>query len=119
MAATAGAIQPLLVALFSWGILHEKPSKLSLVAAIVGFIEVGLLVLSPAARLDGVGIAAAIAGAATMGLGTVLVKRWQRPVSLLVFTAWQLAIGGIVLLPIAFVTEGPFTHLSMTNLFGY
>jgi probable blue pigment (indigoidine) exporter len=62
---------------------------------------------------------AAIAGAATMGLGTVLVKRWKRPVSLLVFTAWQLAVGGIVLLPIALVVEGPITHLSTTNLLGF
>lgn len=119
VAATAGAIQPLLVVLFSWILLNEKPSKRSIVAAITGFIGVGLLVLGPTARLDHVGIVAAIAGAATMGLGTVLVKRWKRPVSLLVFTAWQLAIGGIVLLPIALVIEGPITHLSTTNLFGF
>lgn len=119
VAATAGAIQPLLVVLFSWIILNEQPSKLSIVAAIAGFVGVGLLVLGPTARLDRVGIVAAIAGAATMGLGTVLVKRWQRPVSLLVFTAWQLAVGGIVLLPIALAIEGPITHLSMTNLLGF
>lgn len=119
VAATAGAIQPLLVALFSWIILNEKPSKLSIVAAIAGFVGVGLLVLGPTARLDSVGIVAAMAGAATMGLGTVLIKRWKRPVSLLVFTAWQLAVGGIVLLPIALVVEGPITHLSRTNLLGF
>jgi probable blue pigment (indigoidine) exporter len=119
VAATAGAIQPLLVALFSWIILNEKPSKLSIVAAIAGLVGVGLLVLGPTARLDRVGIVAAIAGAATMGLGTVLVKRWKRPVSLLVFTAWQLAVGGIVLLPIALVIEGPITHVSTTNLLGF
>jgi probable blue pigment (indigoidine) exporter len=119
VAATAGAIQPLLVVGFSWMILREKPSKLSITAAITGFAGVGLLVLGPAAHLDGVGIVAAIAGAATMGLGTVLVKRWKRPVSLLVFTAWQLTVGGIVLLPIALVVEGPITHLSVTNLLGF
>jgi probable blue pigment (indigoidine) exporter len=119
VAATAGAVQPLLVILFSWGILREKPSKLSLVAALAGIVGVGLLVLSPSARPDGVGIAAALAGAATMGLGTVLVKRWKRPVSLLVFTAWQLAVGGMLLLPVALVIEGPFTHLSITNLVGF
>lgn len=119
VAATAGAIQPLLVVLFSWGILHEKPSKLSIAAAVAGFVGVGLLVLGPAARLDGVGVIAALAGAATMGLGTVLVKRWKRPVSLLTFTAWQLTVGGTVLLPVALMTEGPFTHLSAKNLLGF
>lgn len=119
VAATAGAIQPLLVVLFSWFILNEKPSKLSIVAAIAGFVGVGFLVLAPTARLDILGIIAAIAGAATMGLGTVMVKRWKRPVSLLVFTAWQLVVGGIVLLPVALVIEKPITNISWSNLIGF
>ena len=119
VAATAGAIQPLLVVLFSWVILNQKPSKLSVVAAIAGLIGVGLLVLNPSARLDSIGIIAALSGAATMGLGTVLVKRWESPVSLLVFTAWQLTVGGIILLPIALLFEGTFTDLSSTNLLGF
>ncbi|MBG1241217.1 DMT family transporter [Nostoc sp. NZL] len=119
VAATAGAIQPLLVVIFSWLLLGDKPSKRAIIAAITGFIGVGLLVVSPAARLDWIGIVAAIAGAVTMGLGTTLTKRWKRPVSLLVFTAWQLAIGGMILLPIALVVEKPLTHLSVTNLLGF
>ncbi|MEH1819100.1 MAG: hypothetical protein V7L31_08495 [Nostoc sp.] len=63
-----------------------------MMAAIVGFIAVSLLVLSPADRLDWIGIGAAIAGTVTMGLGATLTKHWKRPVSLLEFTAWQLAI---------------------------
>ncbi len=119
VAATAGAIQPLLVVLFSWVILNKRPDQLSVIAAIAGFIGVGLLVLGPAARLDSLGILAAIAGAATMGLGTVLVKRWESPVSLIVFTAWQLTVGGIILLPIALLIEGSFTSVSSTNLLGF
>lgn len=119
VAATAGAIQPLLVVMFSWLILSERASRLSVVAAIAGCIGVGLLVLGPSARLDGLGILAAITGAITMGLGTVLVKRWQRPVSLIVFTAWQLTVGGLMLLPVALVVEGPFAEISRTNLWGF
>ena len=118
VAATAGAIQPVLVILFSWLILHEKPAKGALPIAILGFVGIGLLVLEPTAQLDTVGILAALTGAATMGLGTVLVKRWKRPVSLLVFTAWQLTIGGLLLLPIALITEGPFSALTTTNIQG-
>lgn len=119
VAATAGSIQPLLVVFFAWGILNKKPSKLAIFAAVMGFVGVGLLVLSPAAQLDLIGIAAAIAGAGAMGLGTVLVKRWQPPVSLIVFTAWQLTVGGLVLLPVALVTEGAFTEINRTNLWGF
>ena len=119
VAATTGAIQPLLTGLFAWVLLSKRPSWLSVVAAIAGFIGVGLLVLGPEAQLDTVGIIAALAGAGAMGLGTVLVKKWHPPVSLIVFTAWQLTIGGLMLLPVALVTEGPFAEITRTNLWGF
>ncbi len=119
VAATTVSIQPLLVGLFAWAILNQKPSQLSVVAAITGFVGGGLLVLGPSAQLDAIGIMAALVGAGAMGLGTVLVKRWKPPVSLLVFTAWQLAMGGLLLLPIALITEGPFAEISRTNLWGF
>ena len=119
VAATAGSIQPLLVVFFAWLILNKNPSKLAIFTAILGFVGVGLLVLSPTAKLDSIGIFAALAGAVAMGLGTVLVKRWQPTVSLIVFTAWQLTVGGLVLLPIALITEGAFTELTRTNLWGF
>ena len=119
VAATAGAVQPLLVVWFSWLVLNKKPVKLSIAAAIAGFIGVGLLVLSPGARLDSIGVLAAISGAGAMGMGTVLVKKWQPRVSLIVFTAWQLTVGGLMLLPVALVTEGAFTELTKTNLWAF
>lgn len=119
VAATAGAIQPLLVGFFAWMILRQRPSRVAVIAAIAGFIGVGLLVLGPEARLDGIGIIAALGGAGAMGLGTVLVKRWKPPVPLMVFTAWQLTVGGLMLLPIALVAEGPFEQITPTNLWAF
>lgn len=119
VAATTGAIQPLLTGWFAWVLLGNRPSRLSVMAAVAGFVGVGLLVLGPEAQLDTVGIAAALAGAGAMGLGIVLVKKWQPPVSLIAFTAWQLAIGGLMLLPVALVAEGPFEEITRTNLWGF
>ncbi|MEM6518072.1 MAG: EamA family transporter [Cyanobacteria bacterium P01_C01_bin.70] len=116
VAATAGAIQPLLVAFFAWAILSKKPRWLAIAAALTGFMGIGILVLAPEAYLDVIGMAAALSGAAAMGLGTVLTKRWQPPVPLMVFTAWQLTVGGLLLLPVALIVEGPFTELSQTNI---
>jgi len=118
VAATAGAIQPLLVGLLSWLILQEKPAKGTFLVAIAGVMGISMLVLGPSARLDPWGILAALAGAVSMGLGTVLVKRWRPNVSLLVFTAWQLTVGGALLLPVALVVEGPFTEFTPTHLQG-
>jgi probable blue pigment (indigoidine) exporter len=119
LAATLGAIQPLLVVLLAWPLLAERPSPGRVVTAGVGVIGVGLLVVGPGARLDMVGVAAALVAAAAMAVGTVLTKRWGRPAPLLVFTAWQLVVGGLILLPLALLVEGAPPALHAVNVAGF
>ena len=89
VAATLGAVQPLVVILLARALLGSPIRSLSVVAALSGLAGVALLVLTPKATLDPVGIAAGLASAASMALGTVLSRRWQPPVSALTFTSWQ------------------------------
>jgi probable blue pigment (indigoidine) exporter len=70
VAATLGAVQPLVVVLLSWFMLNAPHSRLTWLAAISGLIGVGLLVLGPAAKLDTVGIVAALIGVDGVGNGT-------------------------------------------------
>jgi len=119
VAATLGALQPLGVILLARALLGSPIRSLSVVAAITGLAGVALLVLTPRAALDPVGIAAGLASAASMALGTVLSRRWQPPVSALTFTSWQLTAGGILLLPVALLAEPalpPLTALNVTGL---
>lgn len=119
VAATLGAIQPLVVILLARTLLGSPIRSLSVVAALSGLAGVALLVLTPKAALDPVGIAAGLASAASMALGTVLSRRWQPPVSALTFTSWQLTAGGILLLPVALLAEPalpPLTALNVTGL---
>ena len=119
VAATLGAIQPLVVILLARTLLGSPIRSLSVVAALSGLAGVALLVLTPKAALDPVGIAAGLATAASMALGTVLSRRWQPPVSALTFTSWQLTAGGILLLPVALLAEPalpPLTALNVTGL---
>ncbi len=120
IAATVGAIQPILVILFSWPLFKQRPRLIILLVSLLGVLGVGLLVLAPTAQLDLIGVLAALAGAMTMAGGVVLTKYWQRPVSLIVFTSWQLVAGGLILLPLAILFEGPFLQIpSGQNLFGF
>lgn len=120
VAATVGALQPLLVAGLSAGLLGERLSPRTMIAAVAGVAGVSLLVLRADARLDGLGIAAAAGGAAVMATGVVLSKRWRSPAPLLATTGWQLAAGGLLLLPVALLVEGPPpAALSTANLAGY
>lgn len=106
VAATLGAAQPLLVAALAIGLLGERPTRWRLGWAVAGAIGVAMVVLRPAAALDGIGLLAGAAGAASMATGMVLTKRWGRPVSLMTFTGWQLAAGGLLLVPLTLAVEG-------------
>ena len=57
-------------------------------------------------RADAIGVAASLGAVALSSLGYVLVKRWQPPVDMVTFSAWQLVAGGLVLVPVAALVEG-------------
>ena len=119
VAATLGAIQPLLVAGIAWFLLSQRPSKLTIFAGLAGVLGVGLLVLTPSTSLDPVGVTAAFAGTVSMAIGIVLAKRWARPAPLLLLTGWQLVVGGIFLAALSLLVEGLPPKLSSTNLVGF
>ncbi|MFG2182663.1 EamA family transporter [Streptomyces abikoensis] len=120
VAATIGAVQPLLAAGLSTGLLGERLSVRTVVAGAVGVAGVSMLVLRADARLDGIGVAAAVGGAVVMATGVVLSKRWASSAPPLAATGWQLVAGGVLLLPLALVVEGaPPTSLTAANLAGY
>ena len=119
VAATVGAIQPLVVVILSWAVLGGRTLWLSWVAALSGLLGVALLVLGPTAQLDSIGVLAAAGGALAMACGTLLTKKWQPPVSALVLTSWQLTAGGVFLLPLALSVESLPQSISLTHLLGY
>lgn len=119
VAAPVGAIQPLIVIVLSRFVIGTPIRALSVVAGIGGIAGVALLVLTPHATLDPLGIAAGLAGAVSMAFGTVLSRHWQPPVSPLTFTAWQLTAGGILLIPVVLLLEPPLPPMTGTNLLGF
>ncbi len=119
VAATVGALQPLLVAGLAAGLLRERLTTRTIVAGAAGVAGVSLLVLRADAALDAIGVAAAIGGAIAMAFGVVLAKRWTSPASSLATTGWQLVAGGLLLAPVALVVEGPPPAMTGTNLAGY
>lgn len=120
VAATVGALQPLVAALLSTGLLGEKLTRRTLLAALAGVVGVSLLVLRADARLDAWGVAAALGGALVMATGVVLSKRWASPAPLLATTGWQLVAGGLLLVPVAWFVEGALpASLSFANVAYY
>lgn len=118
VAATVGAVQPLIVLLLSRMVLGNVLKPLAVLAALFGIGGVALLLLTPQAKPDTLGIIAGLAGAFSMAAGTVLSRRWQPDVSPLTFTTWQLTAGGLLLLPVSLLLEPALPPLTMLNITG-
>jgi probable blue pigment (indigoidine) exporter len=120
VAAIMGGIQPLVIALLASRVLHERLTGRVVIAGASGLFGVCLIVLQAQARLDVLGILAAIGGTLSMASGIVLTKKWGQPAPPLTTTAWQLIAGGLSLLVLMLVIEGlPVAPLTPPNVIGY
>ncbi|MGY5451102.1 EamA family transporter [Agarivorans sp. MS3-6] len=121
MAALVMSIQPLLVMALSYFLLNSALSIKQMVAGLMGIAGIALLVVNNQAELSTQGILMGMLGAVTMAYGLVMTKRWGRPkgMTLLGFTGWQLLLGGLMLLPVAWSIEGLPSQLSLKSLAGY
>ena len=119
VAATVGAVQPLIVVGLERLFFNAPIRRISVIVGLAGVAGVALLVLTPKAGLDPIGVAAGLGGAVSMACGTVLTRYWRPPVSALTVTAWQLTAGGLLLLPVALLLEPSLPMPSLKNLAGF
>ncbi|WP_261844389.1 EamA family transporter [Aliamphritea ceti] len=119
VAAVLGAIQPMFVILLCWGLDQQRPALITLIASLTGVGGMAVLLLSPGAGWDGIGITAALAGALSMACGTYLARHWRSQMPLLAFTGWQLLLAGLMLLPVSLLTEEALPELQPMQIAGY
>lgn len=120
IASIIGSIQPIFIILLSWFFLKEKPGKNAYLAIVVMMFGICLLLKTQSTSLDLLGIIAAALGSIMMAFGVVLTKYFGKPkgVSQMVFTAWQLFFGSLILIPAVLLLEKPIPHLSTMNIAG-
>lgn len=121
VAATLGAAQPIAIAFLAVLILHERLSVWRVSWGVLGMFGVALVVLGPDAAMSPIGILAGIGGAASMGTGVVLTKKWGIPagVSPIGLAGWQLAAAGLVLLLPALLIDGVPPSIDGSAWLGY
>lgn len=121
VAATLAAAQPLVVAVLAVAVLRERPSARRIAWGVAGMAGVALVAIGPDAALDATGIVAGLVSAASMALGLTLTKRWGRPADAgpTAFAGWQLAAGGLFLLVVTLIVEGPPPPIDATAALGY
>ncbi|GGK55465.1 EamA family transporter [Nocardia camponoti] len=121
VAGVLGAVTPMFALGFAAVLLAETPTRRKILAGAIGVLGVSLVVLKGNAELDFVGVAAGFAGAASMGAGTVLTKKWGSPqgVGPLAIAGWQLTAGGLFIAPLALIIEGAPPVLDVDAIGGY
>ncbi|WP_114907764.1 EamA family transporter [Ornithinimicrobium murale] len=119
VAAIFGAAGPLFVAVLAFPLLGERATRWRLGWGVVAVAGVALMVLLPETALSATGLLAGLASALAMALGTVLSKRWGRPVGPMSYAGWQLTAGGLVIVPLAVLVEGPPPQLDAAAIGGY
>lgn len=118
LAATLGALGPLLILAFNLAALRQPPAPAALTAGLLGLLGVALLVLGPGAHTDTVGLITGVVSVVAASGGYLLAGAWGTPpgASLLALTAWQLCWGGALLVPVAWWLDGPPSTLTSTQL---
>jgi len=119
VAAAVGGLQPLLVGLLAWLLMDRRPRRSELAVGAAAAAGVALVVVHPGAHIDAVGVLAAVAANASFAVGVVLTKRAPEPPNRIAATGWQLLLSGLVLVPLALLTEGAPPHLSLGNIVGF
>lgn len=121
VAAVLTSVQPLLVIGLAFLLLGDKPTRWRMGWGLVGVVGVGLIVLRGEIPFDPLGIAAGLTAACAMATGVVLTRRWGRPdgVNAVTMAGWQLATGGLVLVPLSLAVEGLPPALDLPAVGGY
>jgi probable blue pigment (indigoidine) exporter len=119
IASTTMATSPLVMTLFAWMALAERPRATHLAGAGIGLAGVCLMLLEGRVAVDARGVAASVTAMVASSLGFILAKKWSRDVDVFSLTSWQLIAGGAVLLPLAVAVEGPPPALSAGTVAGF
>lgn len=121
IASTVMALSPLTMMLMAWPLVSESPRAAHLAGAAIGLAGVCLMLLTGTGGVSVAGVLASVAALLTSSFGHILTKRWSAGADVLASTAWQLTVGGLLLLPVAAAVEGSPPALSPSSLvaFGY
>lgn len=117
-AATLSSLSPVFALGFGALWLAVRPRRLHLASAMTAVAGVALVV-GGAAAPDAAGASAAVGAAVCMAAGVVLTRKWALPLSAIALTGWQLSLGGLLLLPVAWMSGEDLPAVDASALLGY
>lgn len=129
IASTVMATSAAVLLLLAWPLLGQKPGLFGIVGAGVGFAGVCVMLAQDghgaqggqggSGAIEPLGILVSLAAMLMSSVGFILTTRWAKEQRVLSVTSWQLVAGGLVVLPVAAVLEGPPPALDPPALLGF
>jgi drug/metabolite transporter (DMT)-like permease len=105
---------PFWIALLSISLLHERLTRVTVIAAIVAAVGLGFVLYPLDLGHDLVSKAFALTSALCWAFGAIVTKRFRAKhnVELVPFTAWQMAYGAIPIVIVALLAPGGYVHVT-------
>ncbi|GAA0495912.1 ABC transporter permease [Paractinoplanes deccanensis] len=119
IASTIMATSPVVLMLFAWAALAERPRAPHLAGAVIGVAGVCLMLLTGPVAVDARGVLASVSAMVMSSFGYILAKKWSSDVDVFSLTSWQLIAGGLMLVPAAVLLEGAPPALDTPALLGF
>lgn len=119
VAATIMATSSVVMMLFGWLLLNERPRAMALLGAGAGVTGVVLMLSGGGGEVNVRGVLASVAAMIISSVGFVLTRRWGSGTHVLSTTSWQLLAGGITVLPFAVLIEGAPPPMTPSALAGF
>ncbi|UUX59904.1 EamA family transporter [Glutamicibacter halophytocola] len=119
IAATTMAVSAGVLMLLAWPLLGERPKRWPLIGAALGFLGVAIMVFDGQSQISMLGILLSLTAMGISSLGFILAKKWSSGQPIVDTTAWQLVAGGLLLLPFAWLIQGPPPALDRQAVLGF
>jgi drug/metabolite transporter (DMT)-like permease len=119
LAATLMSTSALVMMLFAWAMLRQRPRMIAALGATVGLVGVGVMLGLGGGPVDLWGVAASLVAMTASSFGYVLTARWGSGIPAITMSSWQLTGGAVVLIPVAILVEGAPPALTPSSALGF
>lgn len=119
IAATLMSASAAAMLLLGWAVLRQRPRLLAVAGALVGIVGVLVMVGVTSSAVDPVGVVASLGAMLSSSIGFVLTVKWGGDIPPVALASWQMLVGAAVLVPFAFVFEGPPPIPDLPAVFGF
>jgi drug/metabolite transporter (DMT)-like permease len=119
LAATLMSTSALVMMLFAWAMLRQRPRMIAVLGALVGLAGVAIMLGLGGGPVDVWGVAVSLGAMVASSFGYILTAKWGADVPALTMSAWQLVGGSLLLIPVALLVEGAPPALTPSSALGF